>query len=86
MDVDFREQVRQAISNLKWVEDVARCGSISAEETQEMAEIAEHAYVVLRILIRAGLAPADLWSGERADALWTRPASEWPRDVPDASR
>lgn len=77
--VDFREQVRAVIGDLKWAEDMCFYGDGPApDELQEMGEIAARAYVVIRLLIRVGLDPNGLW-GPEADDLWIKPATEWPK-------
>lgn len=78
MNVDFREQVSEAIGNLKWIEDMCRHAEPTKDEIAEFADMVEQAYVVIRLLIKVGLQPADLWHGDKADALWVKPASEWP--------
>ncbi len=78
-DVDFRDQVASVIGNLKWMQDVMLYDKPSPEQLAEFADIADRAVVAIRLLIKVGLAPAGLW-GVESDALWIRPASEWPHD------
>lgn len=75
--VDFRDNVSSVIGRLKWVEDMAQ-SELSPAEINEIGEIAETAYVVIRLLIKCGLQPHDLWTGDKADAIWIKPHGHWP--------
>jgi len=77
--VDFRDQISCVVGDLKWMEDMCRYEKPTPEQLLEFADFADRAIVVIRLLIKVGLVPHGLWDAS-ADALWIRPANEWPKE------